>query len=81
MEVNAAQIRAARAGLNWSQDQLASRAGTVRKTINRIESETTTPHAATLAGIVDALEAAGVVFIEHPGGAGVLFSRPVEAGQ
>ncbi|WP_424138576.1 helix-turn-helix domain-containing protein [Roseomonas chloroacetimidivorans] len=68
MELTPAQCRAARALLNWSQDQLESAAKVARKTIADFEREARTPYDRTLAAIRAALEAAGVEFIERNGG-------------
>ncbi|WP_332844176.1 helix-turn-helix domain-containing protein [Roseomonas populi] len=63
-----AQCRAARALLNWSQDQLEAAAKVARKTIADFEREARTPYDRTLAAIRTALEAAGVEFISEDGG-------------
>ena len=76
MELTPAQCRAARALLNWSQDQLEASAKVARKTIADFEREARTPYDRTLAAIRVALEAAGVEFIpENGGGAGVRLRR------
>jgi len=69
--VTSAQIRAARALLNWTVRDLADKAGVHRNTVTRIETEATgVGHA--VASIRAALEAAGVEFItENGGGPGV----------
>ena len=75
MSLSAAQIRAARALLNWSQTELATAAGLSRPTIDR--SERTAVSAEAAAAIRRALEAAGVQFIpENGGGAGVRLVKP-----
>ena len=72
VDLTPAQCRAARALLNWSQDQLEGAAKVARKTITDFEREARTPYARTLAAIRSALEGAGVEFIaENGGGAGV----------
>lgn len=64
--VTSAQLRAARALLNWTVRDLAEKAGVHRNTITRLETEATNPgHAA--AAIVAALEAAGVIFVDENG--------------
>jgi len=69
--VTSAQIRAARALLNWTVRDLAVHAGVHRNTITRAETDATGPGHAT-ASIRAALESAGVEFIsENGGGAGV----------
>ncbi|ATR19456.1 transcriptional regulator (plasmid) [Roseomonas sp. FDAARGOS_362] len=72
MDITPAQCRAARALLNWSQDQLETAAKVARKTIADFEREVRRPYARTLEALRAALEAAGVEFIpENGGGAGV----------
>ncbi len=69
--VTSAQIRAARALLNWTVRDLAERSGVHRNTVTRSENDATGPGHATAALRV-CLEAAGVEFIpENGGGAGV----------
>jgi transcriptional regulator with XRE-family HTH domain len=60
--VTSAQIRAARALLNWTVRDLAERAGVHRNTVTRAETDATGPGHAT-AAIRAAIEAAGVEFI------------------
>ena len=70
--VTAAQCRAARGLLDWSQQELADRAGLGIVTIRQIEADITDPRRATLAVLKQAFERAGVEFIdENGGGAGV----------
>ncbi len=66
--IGAAQVRAARGLIAWSQDRLASESGVPRRTIARLELEEGAPQHRTLAAIRTALEAAGVEFIEQNGG-------------
>lgn len=73
--VTSAQIRAARALLNWTVRDLSGKAGVHRNTITRAETDTTGPGHATTA-IRAALESAGVEFIaQNGGGAGVRLRR------
>lgn len=60
---SAAQCRAARAMLKWTQSRLAAEAGVARKTIAEFEAESRTLHRRTRAGITTALQAAGVEFL------------------
>ena len=70
--VTPAQCRAARAILDWSQQQLASAAKVGIVTVRQFEGGAAQPRAATLDVVRRALEAAGVEFIpENGGGAGV----------
>jgi transcriptional regulator with XRE-family HTH domain len=70
--MNSAQCRAARALLNWSQQQLANAAKIGNATIRNFEAGRSEPQHATLDVLRRTFEAAGVVFIpENGGGAGV----------
>lgn len=70
--VTAAQCRAARGLLDWTQQDLADASGVGVVTIRQIESGVTEPRRATLQAIQFALQNAGVEFIaENGGGAGV----------
>jgi transcriptional regulator with XRE-family HTH domain len=75
--ISAAQCRAARSLLNWSQQKLADEAGVGVVTIRQLEAGTHQPRQATLQVVRHRLEAAGVRFIdENGGGAGVRFQEP-----
>lgn len=63
--ISARHIRAAREALNWSQGQLAARAGVTQSTISGIEHGTA-PNSATVAAITAAFHREGVVL--HPNG-------------
>jgi len=54
----------ARAALRWTLQELADRAGVSRATLTRFESEQGSPIGATLTVVRQALEAAGVEFID-----------------
>lgn len=58
----ASQVRAARAWLNWTQEELAERSGVSQKSIARYELERSVPYASTLVRLREAFEAAGVRF-------------------
>ncbi len=81
--ITAAQIRAARGLLKWTQATLAARSGLSAVTLNMIESETVTPRKGSLLAIQQALEQGGVEFIGAAGGGmGVRFCverQPVSA--
>ena len=66
--VSAAQCRAARGLLDWSQQELADRAGLGIVTIRQIEADITDPRRATLAVLKQAFERAGIEFIDENGG-------------
>jgi transcriptional regulator with XRE-family HTH domain len=67
-----AQCRAARGLIDWSQMELAQRAGVGIVTIRQLEAGVHAPRRATLDVVCRALEAAGVEFIaENGGGPGV----------
>jgi transcriptional regulator with XRE-family HTH domain len=75
--INGPQVRAARALLGWSRDQLAEESGIPKRTLLRFESGDGRPHRRTAEAVRAALEAAGVCFIpENGGGAGVRMYRP-----
>ena len=61
------QIRAARALLNWSQDDLASASGIARSSIKNIENDITTARKDTIHDIQSALENCGIEFIAGSG--------------
>ena len=63
MTLSPAQCRAARALLNWSQEELVRHSKITKKTIADFERGATTPRAQTLAQILAAFEAQGVEFL------------------
>jgi transcriptional regulator with XRE-family HTH domain len=68
------QCRAARALLDWSQQDLARRAKVARKTVADFELRQVTPYARTLRDVVEAFESAGISFLaaeENVAGPGV----------
>jgi len=66
--VTGAQIRAARAALDWSAEALASKSGVSVRTIMRFEQTDRIPpnRSSTLLEVQKALEAAGIEFIGTP---------------
>ena len=66
--VTAAQCRAARGLLDWSQQELADRAGLGIVTIRQIEADITDPRRATLVVLKQAFERSGIEFIDENGG-------------
>jgi len=61
------QIKAARALLDWTQDELAAAAGLSKPSINTLERRIANPKIGTLNAIQKALEKAGVQFTDGPG--------------
>lgn len=79
LKVSIEQVKAARALLRWSQQDLADASSVSLPTIKRLEAETGLMggRSATVEAIRKALEAAGVLFIEeNGGGAGVRLRQP-----
>ena len=73
-----AQCRAARGLINWSQGELADRAGVSRSTVKDFETERHALHHSTERLLIEAIEAAGVSLIAgDEAGPGVRFKRPV----
>ena len=66
--ITAAQCRAARGLLQWSQQKLAKEAGVGVVTVIQLENEAGQPRRATMQVLRNALEAAGVEFIDENGG-------------
>jgi len=79
--IDAGQIRAARALIEWKQQELADKAGLSFATIQRMETlGTGRSSAANVDAVTKALEAAGIQFIpENGGGAGVRMAKPAGA--
>ncbi len=75
--ISAAQCRAARAMLNWSQDELATNAQVARATIADFERRERDPVRNNMFSIISAFEARGVTFVEEGElGAGVRLKQP-----
>jgi len=66
--IDAAQCRAARGILDWSQQELADKAGVGVVTIRQLEAGIHAPRRATLDVVRRCLETAGVEFIDENGG-------------
>lgn len=66
--ITAEQIRAGRAAIGWSAEQLSNAAGIVRRTLVTIESQSGVPsaNARTLQQLQSALESAGIEFVGTP---------------
>jgi DNA-binding XRE family transcriptional regulator len=67
MEISPAQCRAARALLNWNQKTLADKTGVALKTVRAFETGRTKPLGVTRAALKQALEKAGVEFLDGDG--------------
>jgi len=67
----APQVRAARALLGWTQDDLASRSEITHRTLAMFEVGKRMPHARTLAKIKEVLEGAGITFLKSDSALGV----------
>jgi transcriptional regulator with XRE-family HTH domain len=75
--VTSAQVRMARAALNWTVRDLAQATGLHRNTITNIEVGRYAGDPETLAILAKVLTRAGVEFIdENGGGAGVRLRKP-----
>ncbi|MER8595341.1 helix-turn-helix domain-containing protein [Mesorhizobium sp. M1182] len=75
-DISAHQLRAARALIDWTREDLANASGINVRTLVRIENAQTASRQTTLEALTAALEAAGVEFIpENGGGAGVRLAR------
>jgi len=76
MAVTSAQVRMARAALNWTVRDLAKATGLHRNTITNIETGRYAGDLATLKTIAAVLKRAGIEFIdENGGGPGVRLKR------
>ena len=72
-----AQCRAARGLINWSQGELADKAGVSRSTVKDFETERHALHHSTERLLIEAIEAGGVSLIApDEAGAGVRLKRP-----
>lgn len=76
-DIHPGQLRAARALVGWTRDELAAAAGTTSRTLARLEAGETEARTSTARAIRTALESAGVIFIaENGGGPGVRLRKP-----
>ena len=66
--ITSAQCRAARALLDWSQQDLADQASIGIVTVRQLEAGMHAPRKATMIVVRRALETAGVEFIDENGG-------------
>ena len=75
--IYAAQVRAARALMNWSQDELAERAGIAKQTVLRIENGSFDARFSTVNAVASAFRRAGVEMGEDAAGV-ITLSVPSE---
>ncbi len=78
--ITGAQIRAARAALNWSASKLAEASGVSQPTVQRFEQTDGIPpsRSSTLHEIKKTLESAGIEFVGTPDdGPGIRIRTPV----
>jgi len=73
--VTARQVRAARASLDWTIDELAARAAVSPQTIRLFENGSRKPYQRTLEEIQRALQAQGIVFLEADESQGIVWSE------
>ncbi|WP_342629775.1 helix-turn-helix domain-containing protein [Nguyenibacter vanlangensis] len=78
--ITARQIRAGRALLGWSQQQLADRAILSRNAVAKLERGEVDPRASTVEAVRRILEQHGVIFVPASGriGEGVRAATPAE---
>ena len=81
MAVTSAQVRMARAALNWTVRDLAEATGLHRNTITNIEVGRYVGDAATLTTIEAVLKHAGVEFIDENGGGPGVRLRKLQAAK
>ena len=76
--ITARQIRAGRALLGWSQQELADRAVLSRNAVAKIERGEVDPRTSTLQAVRQVLEKGGVIFVAASGrlGEGVRAAAP-----
>ena len=79
MGLTAAQCRAARGLVGWSQQQLATASKVAKPTIANFEAGKSTPYDRTAKDLVAALEAAGVEFTNGDDSLGVRL-KPCDQG-
>jgi transcriptional regulator with XRE-family HTH domain len=79
--LTAAQIRAGRALIGWTQTDLAQASGVSAVAIKKFERNLTDPRLSTINNIQAAFDRAGVIFLDvgemTDGGRGVRFKNPV----
>ena len=80
--VNAAQLRAARAWLSMSQDDVAEAVGLTRTTIVRLERDTASAQDRTIRDVRKLYEDRGIKFVFSDGvGVGLVLEKPDRKGR
>ncbi|MBV8977366.1 MAG: helix-turn-helix transcriptional regulator [Alphaproteobacteria bacterium] len=75
--VTSCQIRAARALLRWSQQDLADKAIVSINAVTRLERDEVDPRMSTVSAVEKALTKAGITFLPNDRmGEGVRFTKP-----
>jgi len=69
------QSRAARAWLDWSQEELAAKASVSQSTVRDYEKGRRVPIANNLTAMRAALEGAGIAFVDGGGASGISVSK------
>jgi len=72
--ITGSQLRAARALLDWTQEELAAASGVTERTIRSLEDGKSRPFERTLDRLRHAVEGAGITFLETQTGIGVLLN-------
>ena len=76
----AAQLRAGRAALGWSQSDLGEKTGVTQRAIYKVENAATAPRQFTRLRIERAFGDAGVEFESSTAGGFTMFVRPAAGG-
>jgi len=69
------QSRAARAWLDWSQQQFAAKASVSLSTVRDFEKRRRVPIANNLGAMKTVLETAGISFVDNDGASGITFAK------
>jgi ribosome-binding protein aMBF1 (putative translation factor) len=69
------QSRAARAWLDWSQEELAAKASVSLSTVRDFEKKRRVPISNNLTAMKAVLEKAGISFVDSDGASGITFAK------